>query len=130
MPSLSKHLYKRFLDSARNDNHYPIIMKTKIFFSILISVFVTLVPMFIGIEGSFAAKPVGHKSNGSKQNPQQSAQNTGGAKLIEKVTKKPGELIIPYEKWQLPNGMTIVIHEDHSDPILYFDVTYHGKSVV
>ena len=36
--------------------------------------------------------------------------------------------MIPYEKWQLPNGMTLVIHEDHSDPILYFDVTYHVGS--
>ncbi|TAL57951.1 MAG: insulinase family protein [Bacteroidetes bacterium] len=52
----------------------------------------------------------------------------GGAKMIEKVIKKPGELIIPYEKWQLPNGMVIVISEDHSDPIVYTDVTYHVGS--
>ena len=49
-------------------------------------------------------------------------------KQLEKVSKKPGELIIPYEKWQLPNGLTIVIHEDHSDPIVYTDVTYHVGS--
>jgi zinc protease len=49
-------------------------------------------------------------------------------KMIEKVTKKPGEIIIPYEKWVLPNGLTIVVSEDHSDPILYFDVTYHVGS--
>ncbi len=49
-------------------------------------------------------------------------------KLIERVTKKQGELIIPYEKWQLPNGLTIIIHEDHSDPIVYTDVTYHVGS--
>ena len=56
------------------------------------------------------------------------AQPAGGAKMIEKNSKKPGEVSIPYEKWRLPNGMTIVIHEDHSDPILYFDVTYHVGS--
>ncbi|HET7818258.1 MAG TPA: insulinase family protein, partial [Bacteroidia bacterium] len=50
------------------------------------------------------------------------------SKLIEKVSKKPGEVSIPYEKWQLPNGLTIVIHEDHSDPIVYTDVTYHVGS--
>jgi len=50
------------------------------------------------------------------------------AKMIEKVTKKPGEIIIPYEKWVLPNGLTLVIHEDHSDPIVYTDVTYHVGS--
>ncbi|HEY4797740.1 MAG TPA: pitrilysin family protein, partial [Bacteroidia bacterium] len=56
------------------------------------------------------------------------AQQTAAPKMIEKVSKKPGELIIPYEKWQLPNGLTIVIHEDHSDPIVYTDVTYHVGS--
>lgn len=50
------------------------------------------------------------------------------AKLIEKVTKKPGEIIIPYEKWELPNGLTLIIHEDHSDPIVHVDVTYHVGS--
>jgi zinc protease len=49
-------------------------------------------------------------------------------KLIEKVTRKGSELLIPYEKYQLQNGLTIVIHEDHSDPIVYFDVTYHVGS--
>src|SRR6187551_638971 len=49
-------------------------------------------------------------------------------KMIQKVTKKPGELIIPYEKWMLSNGLTLVISEDHSDPIVYTDVTYHVGS--
>jgi zinc protease len=48
--------------------------------------------------------------------------------LIEKVTAKPGELVIPYEKWQLPNGMIVIISEDHSDPIVHVDVTYHVGS--
>lgn len=49
-------------------------------------------------------------------------------KLIEKVTRKGSELVIPYEKYQLPNGLTIIVHEDHSDPIVYVDVTYHVGS--
>lgn len=50
-------------------------------------------------------------------------------KLIEKVTRTtPGEVVIPYEKYQLPNGLTILIHEDHSDPIVHVDVTYHVGS--
>jgi zinc protease len=48
--------------------------------------------------------------------------------LLEKVTAKPGELIIAYEKWQLPNGLILYIHEDHSDPIVHVDVTYHVGS--
>jgi zinc protease len=49
-------------------------------------------------------------------------------KMIEKVTKKGDEIIIPYEKYQLPNGLTVVLHEDHSDPIVHVDVTYHVGS--
>lgn len=49
-------------------------------------------------------------------------------KLIEKVTRKGSELVIAYEKYQLPNGLTLVVHEDHSDPIVYVDVTYHVGS--
>jgi zinc protease len=49
-------------------------------------------------------------------------------KLIEKVTQKGNELVIPYEKYVLPNGLTLVIHEDHSDPVVHVDVTYHVGS--
>lgn len=49
-------------------------------------------------------------------------------KLIEKVTRNNNDLVIPYEKYQLSNGLTIVVHEDHSDPIVYVDVTYHVGS--
>ncbi len=50
------------------------------------------------------------------------------AKLVEKITKKGDELIIPYEKYVLPNGLTLVVSEDHSDPIVHVDVTYHVGS--
>lgn len=49
-------------------------------------------------------------------------------KLIEKVKKEGDKLVIPYEKYVLPNGLTVVIHEDHSDPIVHVDVTYHVGS--
>jgi zinc protease len=50
------------------------------------------------------------------------------AKLVEKVSAKSGETVIPYEKYVLPNGLTVIIHEDHSDPIAHVDVTYHVGS--
>src|SRR5580765_1331039 len=50
------------------------------------------------------------------------------AKLVEKVAKNGDELIIPYEKYTLPNGLTLIVHEDHSDPIVHVDVTYHVGS--
>lgn len=49
-------------------------------------------------------------------------------KLIEKVTRKGSELVISYEKYKLANGLTVLVHEDHSDPIVYVDVTYHVGS--
>ena len=49
-------------------------------------------------------------------------------KLVEKIDKKGNEVVIPYEKYTLPNGLTIVIHEDNSDPAVYVDVTYHVGS--
>ncbi len=50
------------------------------------------------------------------------------ATLVEKVERKPGEYTIAYEKYRLPNGLTIIIHEDHSDPLVAVRVTYHVGS--
>ena len=52
----------------------------------------------------------------------------GQAKLVEKVNRKGDELVIPYEKYVLPNGLTVLVHEDHSDPVVHVDVTYHVGS--
>jgi zinc protease len=51
-----------------------------------------------------------------------------GIKLIEQVDAKPGEIVIPYKKYQLDNGLTLILHEDHSDPLVHVDVTYHVGS--
>ncbi|NOT73359.1 MAG: insulinase family protein [Cyclobacteriaceae bacterium] len=49
-------------------------------------------------------------------------------KLVEKVTQKGNEIVIPYEKYVLPNGLTLVVTEDHSDPVVHVDITYHVGS--
>jgi zinc protease len=46
------------------------------------------------------------------------------ATLIEKVEAKADKVVIPYERWKLPNGLTILLHEDHSDPVVNVQVTY------
>jgi zinc protease len=49
--------------------------------------------------------------------------------LIEKVEAQPGRVIIPYTKYKLlGNGLTLMIHEDHSDPIAHVQVAYHVGS--
>jgi zinc protease len=49
-------------------------------------------------------------------------------KLLEKVEHKGTAVVIPYEKYVLPNGLTVIVHEDHSDPVVQVDVTYHVGS--
>jgi len=56
------------------------------------------------------------------------AQQQQPAKLIEKVVKKGDEMVIPYQKYVLSNGLTVIMTEDHSDPIAHVDVTYHVGS--
>ena len=57
-------------------------------------------------------------------------QSTGFAQTerIEEVDQKDEEITIPYEKYKLDNGLTLIIHEDHSDPLVHVDVTYHVGS--
>ncbi|MEO8719858.1 MAG: pitrilysin family protein [Ginsengibacter sp.] len=50
------------------------------------------------------------------------------SKLVQKVEKKSNEIVIPFEKYVLPNGLTVIISEDHSDPVVHVDVTYHVGS--
>ena len=52
----------------------------------------------------------------------------GQTKLIEKVNKSDNEIVIPYEKYELSNGLTLILHEDHSDPLVHIDITYHVGS--
>src|ERR1700687_1736513 len=35
---------------------------------------------------------------------------------------------IPYEKYVLPNGLTVIVHEDHKAPIVAVNVWYHVGS--
>ena len=52
----------------------------------------------------------------------------GGMELIEEVTRTGDEIVIPYKKFRMPNGLTVVLHEDNSDPLVHVDVTYHVGS--
>ena len=58
----------------------------------------------------------------------QSGKPQSQALFVEEIKKKGDEMVIPYKRYKLPNGLNIIIHEDHSDPICYVDVTYHVGS--
>ena len=51
-----------------------------------------------------------------------------GVTLIEVWEGEEGELSIPYSKYELDNGLTVVLHEDNSDPMVHVDVSYHVGS--
>ena len=43
-------------------------------------------------------------------------------------TFSPDDINIPYEKFVLDNGLTLVVHEDHKAPIVAVNVWYHVGS--
>jgi zinc protease len=49
--------------------------------------------------------------------------------LAAKVQTQPSSGVdIPYEKHILPNGLTVILHEDHKAPIVAFNIWYHVGS--
>ena len=60
--------------------------------------------------------------------PTQSVSLPAGVNKIASVTKQGDELVIPFNKYQLDNGLTVVLHPDNSDPLVHVDVTYHVGS--
>lgn len=51
-----------------------------------------------------------------------------GVTLVEQVLPKEGSTVIPYQKYTLDNGLTVILSPDHSDPLVHVDVTYHVGS--
>jgi zinc protease len=51
-----------------------------------------------------------------------------GIKLVENVIATDERLAIPFKKYTLANGLTVILHQDNSDPLVHVDVTYHVGS--
>jgi zinc protease len=47
-----------------------------------------------------------------------------GVTLVEEFAGEDDVFSIPFTKYVLDNGLTVVLHEDHSDPMVHVDVTY------
>ncbi len=61
--------------------------------------------------------------------PAHSATLPEGIRLVETWDGGgDGELAIPYHKYELDNGLTVILHEDHSDPMVHVEVAYHVGS--
>ncbi|MBT3436774.1 MAG: insulinase family protein [Oceanospirillaceae bacterium] len=44
------------------------------------------------------------------------------------ATKNTSNITISFERYVLDNGLTVIIHEDHSDPVAHVNTTYHVGS--
>jgi len=51
-----------------------------------------------------------------------------GISLVEQYDGSDKDFAIPYSKYRLDNGLTVILHQDHSDPLVHVDVTYHVGS--
>jgi zinc protease len=60
--------------------------------------------------------------------PTTAAALPAGVTLVETFDGDGAAIAIPYTKYRLDNGLTVVLHEDHSDPLVHVDVTYHVGS--
>jgi zinc protease len=52
-----------------------------------------------------------------------------GVRFVESVTRQsPDDIVIPYSMYELDNGLRVILHQDHSDPLVHVDVTVHVGS--
>ncbi len=52
-----------------------------------------------------------------------------GMTLVETVApSEDSDIVIPYKKYEMDNGLTVILHADNSDPLVHVDITYHVGS--
>ncbi len=65
---------------------------------------------------------------GSNNVTKELAKPTPAIRLIEHQDAISGTPSITYSKYELANGLTVILAPDHSDPLVHVDVTYHVGS--
>lgn len=98
----------------------------KLFYSVLSTAVVFSLNNTMLAQGKSQEHKPAQAGKNTPKNSNAAAMST--TKLVETVAKVGKEIVIPYKKFVMPNGLTLVVHEDHSDPIVYVDVTYHVGS--
>ncbi len=51
-----------------------------------------------------------------------------GVTFVESSQAEEGKVKIPYQKYKLDNGLTVILAPEDSDPLVHVDVTYHVGS--
>ncbi|MDV7104477.1 pitrilysin family protein [Vibrio sp. TH_r3] len=60
--------------------------------------------------------------------PDNDLQIPEGFTFIEQSSNQTNKVSIPYSKFKLDNGLTLILSPDDSDPLVHVDVTYHVGS--
>ncbi|HWY23413.1 MAG TPA: insulinase family protein, partial [Nevskia sp.] len=58
----------------------------------------------------------------------QSPSNADGAAPASSTAAALPDIDIPYQKFVLANGLTVLVHEDHKTPVVALNVWYHVGS--
>ncbi|MBL38977.1 MAG: peptidase M16 [Xanthomonadales bacterium] len=93
-----------------------------------------LLPMLLlafvlaGCNSSDTAAPITETQAPTAQPPSAGSELPEGVTLVERFEGDDSGISIPYEKYRLDNGLTVVLHKDTSDPLVHVDVTYHVGS--
>ncbi|OGT71129.1 MAG: peptidase M16 [Gammaproteobacteria bacterium RIFCSPLOWO2_02_FULL_57_10] len=66
--------------------------------------------------------------NSTTATTEEAAAAPAGYELVETVTSNDADIVIPYKKYVYANGLTVLLHEDDSDPLVHVNITYHVGS--
>ncbi len=82
--------------------------------------------IFLSLLLVLAACKVDHEEVAShSESPGEAPVLPEGFMLVDEFKGDDSGISIPYTKYRLDNGLTVILHEDHSDPLVHVDVTYH-----
>ncbi len=59
------------------------------------------------------------------ESPKEAPALPEGFTLVDEFKVDDSGVSISFTKYRLDNGLTVILHEDHSDPLVHVDVTYH-----
>ncbi|QIL91094.1 insulinase family protein [Microbulbifer sp. SH-1] len=77
---------------------------------------------------ALAIAACGDPNNNGNESGKISTPDKGAAEVLQSTAATPQALSIDYEKFTLPNGLRVIVHEDRKAPIVSVGVWYHVGS--
>ena len=97
---------------------------------IRLSILVISAVLLVGCSDNASDNPANNASDSpiTTQSAGQVAAAPAGYELVESITGNGEDIVIPYKKFVYANGLTVLLHEDDSDPLVHVNITYHVGS--